>query len=355
MKRSTRKTVLWVALFLTVTIMSSTVAGVVQAKPIKLLFANFEPPMGPLPPVMQEFANELKAKSNGRVETTLSLGGALGKPGEYFDLTSKGLCDMALCVPGFGGPGRFPMSEVFGLPWVFPSGEISSKAMVAIKNKGYLDKEFSGVKLLTVSGAHGDMFYTKGKPVTSLSDFKGQKIWNVMPLQIEVLKRLGATPVGLPPYEMYPALQKGVLTGAICNFQFLFTFKLAEQLRYNTELSMGGVTVATVVNKKIWNKLPSDIQEMMIEMSDKYSIKYGLSFDAVADKGREAFAKQGGKKVGWKPGEKDKVYAKIAPLWKEWIESKEKKGAPAQKAVDDLYYALKGLGVNSPAVGYSPK
>ncbi|RJR48837.1 MAG: hypothetical protein C4576_07870, partial [Desulfobacteraceae bacterium] len=50
-----------------------------SAQPITLLFAAAEHETGPYCKAMIEYANELKEKSNGRVDVKFAFGGSLGK------------------------------------------------------------------------------------------------------------------------------------------------------------------------------------------------------------------------------------------------------------------------------------
>lgn len=325
-------------------------------KPIKLLFAFMEPPMGPVAKVMIKWSKDLEQRTQGKVKVDLSLGGILGKPGEYITLTSKGVCDAAACIPAFGDPGLFPMSEMFELPYNIPSGEVASKAMTKWSKKGYLDKEFSEVKLMSVFGSPSDIFFTSNKTVTTLADLKGIKIWNPMPGKIELLKRVGSIPVALPPTDLYAGLQKGIFDGAYCNYMFLFIYNIATLVKYSTVgLPSGTVNIATVMNKRKWNSLPADIREIIDGMSDDYSIEYGASLDTSYGYGKKAFFKMGGKELHWDPAELAKVNKLVSPLWEKWIKDKEKRGLPARKAVNDFYNTLKEVGVENPAIGYMAK
>lgn len=330
------------------------VAWSAENKPIKILFAFMEPPMGPVARVMIEWSKEVEENTNGKVDVELALGGALGKPGEYFDLTKNNVCDAAACIPAYGG-GLFPMSELFELPYNSPSGEVVSKAMVEFAKKGYLDDEFSEVKLMSFFGSPSDIIFTKDKPVTSLDDIKRLKLWMPMPMKIELLKLMGATPVALPPTDLYSGLQKGVIEGAMCNYMFLYIYKIHEVIGYASgEFPSGTVAIATIMNKKKYNSLPKDIRDIIDGMSRKYSIKYGQSLDNAYKSGRRMFLKRGAKTMEWNPGELAKANERITPMWENWIKDKEKKGLPARKAVIDFYNLLKDQGVENPAMGFSP-
>lgn len=327
-----------------------------SAQPITLLFAAAEHETGPYCKAMIEYANELKEKSNGRVDVKFAFGGSLGKMGEFYDLLTRGLCDVALCLPTLGNPGSFPMAEIIGLPWNLPNAETTTRVLQQYTKKGYVSKEFNKVKILTTSGGHGEPLFTRKKPVISLEDFKGLKIHASTPAIQQKVKLMGGVPLQVNLPDLYSALQKGVIDGLLGNWAFQVMFKLSEVTQYVTGPGTGGVVfILTAMNKDTWNKLPSDIQTIVDGLSDKYSRKYAANWDAFCNAGKDAFSKAGGKVLQWNSKDLATMDELYKSIWEEWITTNEKRGAPAREAVNDIYSFIKGMGIDPPAIGYKPK
>ena len=155
---------------------------------------------------------ELKKRSDGRIDYTLYAGGALGKGPEHFDIVKNGLSDMGYFTATWT-PGRFPLSDVLSLATPVEGKEIA----VSIGNKMYAEneevqKEFEGVKVLELNGCISAYLWTK-KPVKTLEDCKGLKIRTPGGFQTSYIKSLGAEPVFMPLGDVYLALETGTIDG----------------------------------------------------------------------------------------------------------------------------------------------
>jgi TRAP-type C4-dicarboxylate transport system substrate-binding protein len=100
------------------------------------------------------------------------------------------------------------------------------------------------------------------QPVRSLEDLKGLEL-RASGGVAQVLKTLGAAPVGMPQSECPEALQKGVVKGAASSLETLMDFKYAETCKYVTIFNGPVYPFAVVMNMDTWNSLPKDVQEVM--------------------------------------------------------------------------------------------
>ena len=352
MKRPFAKTILAVLVVTMTLFVLNNAAWSAEKKPIKLRYGHFDPPMSPWAAPMKSWAKALEERSGGRV--TVEFSWAVAHPGELFYLTEKGIVDIGFSVPTFGSPGQFPFAEIVGLPFVFPTAETSTRAMTEFNKRGYLDKAFEKVKVLHFLSATGDIIYTSKKSVTTLADLKGLKLHAGTPLIQRRVKLIGGVPIQISYPDMYGAFQKGIIDGMVLNWAIMAIFRIYEVTKYAIPPAIGTGSMVVVMNKKTWKKLPADVQAFIDETSEQYAIEYIRAWDAINDRGKKLFLDNGGQILEWKPGEINKMKALITPIWDEWITDMEKKGLPGRKAVDDLYYILKDLGIEDPAVGYKP-
>ena len=70
-------------------------------------------------------------------------------------------------------------------------------------------------KILAVHVHAPGMIHTKKTLIKSVSDFKGLKLRGPTRSATSLLKKLGATPVGMPIPRVAPSLSKGVITGMV--------------------------------------------------------------------------------------------------------------------------------------------
>lgn len=104
------------------------------------------------------------------------------------------------------------------------------------------------------------------KKIEQLSDLQGLKM-RIPGLGGEVLKRAGGVPVNLPGGELFTALQSGVLdaTEWVGPYNDLaFGFNKVAQYYYYPGWHEPGTTLECVINKKALQRLPADLQAIVL-------------------------------------------------------------------------------------------
>ncbi|MDC7246892.1 MAG: TRAP transporter substrate-binding protein, partial [Sphaerochaetaceae bacterium] len=122
--------------------------------------------------------------------------------------------------------------------------------------------------------------YNSRNPVNVASDFKGMKV-RVMesPIMTKTFELMGAVPVPLSAAERYMALQTGVVDGAENSVGIIVSQKEYEVTDY-VSLTAHNITPNIIaISKKYFDKLPSDIQQVIIE-AGKEAGEYATKLDA---------------------------------------------------------------------------
>jgi TRAP-type mannitol/chloroaromatic compound transport system substrate-binding protein len=104
------------------------------------------------------------------------------------------------------------------------------------------------------------------KEINSLADLKGLKM-RIPGLGGEVLKRAGGTPVNLPGGELFTSLQSGAIdaTEWVGPYNDLaFGLYKAAKYYYYPGWHEPGTTLEAIVNKKVMNDLPKDLQSIVL-------------------------------------------------------------------------------------------
>ena len=104
------------------------------AEVIKLKAANYLPVTHPMSVLSGWFCDEIKKRTNGRVEITYYPGGTLLTAVKMYDGVVTGISDMGLSHIQYTR-GRFPVTEVFDLPLGFPSGWVATQVSTDFYNK----------------------------------------------------------------------------------------------------------------------------------------------------------------------------------------------------------------------------
>lgn len=338
-------------LFLNMT-SSSEAAG-----PKRLVFANWLPPMNPVSKGFEEWAREFESKTGGRYKVDIQHGGVLAGIPQSYDVVVSGVADISeVITQDVEKP--FPLTEIPALPFFNAPADVYTKAWFHnVLKKGYLDKEFSDVKILFQFCAMGEDFLL-AKPAQSMADLKGRKIViGGGPTKAKIMDYLGAVGVFGGPPDAYMMLQKGIAEGIFISGLGLKEFHWDEFIHYILDPLRVGTAVHTVVmNKDTYNNLPDDVKKIIEEMNadGRISIKLSLAFENIYRSVIKEFLESDGELIKWDGEELAKLNKAVSPLWKEWIANYEAKGLPAREALDAFYNGLKALGVEDPALGYSP-
>jgi len=206
----------------------------------------------------------LKEATGGRLDITLAGVGSFVGPFEVLDALGKGIFEVGLSVPAYYAgkdPGFTVLSTLAGV-W-----ENTQQCNI------WLD-EYGGKQLAREMFDKYNVYWvgqlmTGAEPIMSnvalrkLEDFKGVKIRTPAGITAELFTKLGATPVALPPGELYSALDTKVIDAAEwVTLGENWTMGLAEVTKYVLYPSFHSPMFVTdiEVSKKAWESLPPDLK-----------------------------------------------------------------------------------------------
>jgi TRAP-type transport system periplasmic protein len=101
------------------------------------------------------------------------------------------------------------------------------------------------------------------KKKISKADLTGLKI-RTNPFYDPLVKALGGAAVGIAPGEIYSALEKGVVDGSTWPATGIMDYKWYEVTKYLLRPRFGESCRGILVNLNSWNRLPKDLQELVI-------------------------------------------------------------------------------------------
>ena len=311
------------------------------AKVYELSYALFQPAAAALSVKNTEFAQEIEKRSNGRIKITVQGGGALlGAPAMYQGVVD-GIADMGNGISSYD-PGAFPFTSIAELPTSAQSGWAISKANYDFLNK-YQPKEWNDVHLLTTVGTAADFLgIMMGKTqIKTIADWKGKSIRTN---HADIVTAMGGTVKDVPMADVYDSLSKGVLDGVMGSTEPLKSWKLGEVTKY---ITLNGAPVQpsimwyNVMNKKTWESLPADLQQIVTDVSQEYSGTLGLCWDDQAVAGIE-FSKAAGDTIYALPkDEQDRWEAAIFPIIEDRLQTLGSKSGMTQQQVTEAWNYLK--------------
>lgn len=310
---------------------------VVAEEPIKLRLSSFVPPMHFMNvQVLQPWIDMISKRTNAKVEIKNYAGGALGKPQDQYDMAVRGVADITWGILAYT-PGRFPLVTVMELPFMSPDAEIGSRMVQRLYEKGAFGDEFKDVKMLALGMPPNMDLHTSKKLVKTIEDVKGMKIRTPSAMMGGLIKKWGGVPVAMPAPEVYMSLERGVIDAVFLDPLTLMGIKGNEVTKHHTRVGISTTVFFFVMNQKVWDGLPPEIQKVISELSGEYlgaelnGKKADQTVVGVYKKLEEA-----GQVVQVLPTAEIAVWEKSAePAFGEWVEDMEKKGLPGKKVLEE--------------------
>jgi len=307
-----------------------------HAEPITLRLHTFNSPNAlSVRSFLVPWAGEIEERSGGRVRVqvfpAMQLG---GKPSDLYGQARDGVVDIVWTSPGYS-PGRFPLTEVFELPFVCADAEATSQAMMEFYRKWMRDEYADTVPLVfhTTAPAH---IHTTDRPVRRLEDFAGLKIRVPSPASAATVEALGAVPVGFPISDVYEALSRGVVGGVWVAWSIMQPFRLHEVTRTHTEASLACVLFVLAMNKARYAGLPEDIRNAIDGTTGMPLAKrLGRLWQDDEETGRNPAVQRGNAIFPLSEPERERWIAVTRPVIDAWLERVGAMGHDGEAVLSD--------------------
>jgi TRAP-type transport system periplasmic protein len=213
---------------------------------------------------MERFAAAVEKDSGGRIKAELYPASQLGSIPRQIEGTQFG------SIQGWIGPPEFLVGvdaryEALSAPGVFMNVEqdartINDAPVQALMLGLGANKGLTGVGVFP----YGPSSLISRKPVHRLADLQGMKLRVLAsPFQLEMIKRLDASPVAMSLGDVLPAIQQGAIDGALSAIPVYTSFHYQDAAKYVLDLGQPFVNSIAVMNKKWVDGLPPDLQKIV--------------------------------------------------------------------------------------------
>ena len=153
------------------------------------------------------------------------------------------------------------------------------------------------------------------KEVKHLADFKGAKIRVLAsPFQLELIRRMDASPVALTLGDVLPALQQGAIDGALATITVFTTFQYVDVTKYIIESDQPYLNSLVVVSKKWLATLPPDLQKIVRDDAAKVSTEIVPFVKEFFAKQRDVWKAKGGILISLPAAEQAAMVAKVSTI-----------------------------------------
>lgn len=311
------------------------------AQEVVLKVHHFWPP-GAMPPTkfLVPWCDKIARESGNRMRCqifpAMQLGGT---PPQLFDQARDGIADIVWTLPGYTA-GRFPIMEVFELPFMTYSAESASKAAWEYYTK-HAVKEFAGVKPLAINVHDQGYVHTRERQIRTLADFRGLKLRAPTRQTNRMLAAFGATPVSMPLPSVTDAVSKGVIDGYVLPWEVIPSVKAHEVVKFHTETDASMPALYTAVfllamNPKKYDSLPPDLKAV-IDRNSGFEVagQLGRIWDASKAAGRKPAEDRGNTFYTVPATELAQWERATRVLYADWISDMNKRGLDGNAMLSD--------------------
>jgi len=110
------------------------------------------------------------------------------------------------------------------------------------------------------------------RPLHQLADFKGAKIRVLAsPFQLEMIKRMDASPIAMTLADVLPALQQGAIDAALSSLPVYTTMQYQDAARYVVDIDQPYISSIIEMSRKWLDGLPPDLQKIVRDDAESVS------------------------------------------------------------------------------------
>lgn len=281
---------------------------------------------------LKRFGAEVEKNAGGRIKAEIYPASQLGSIPRMIEGTQFG------SIQAWAGPPQFLAGidsryEVLSAPGIFKNIEHQFKVLQDPEfNAAFMalgaNKGLKGIGLYT----HGSAGFAMRTKAVKLADLEGKKIRVLAsPMELEPLKRLKGTAVPMAFGEVLPALQQGTIDGALTALTAISAMRWYDAAKYYLDASPSFIAATTMVSKGWFDKLPADLQKVIVNAGQKVSRdSLAVQIGQIKDH-TENWLKNGGEIIQLSPDEKATLTKSLASVGTEVTAKK-----PEEKAFFDV-------------------
>ncbi|HLI21405.1 MAG TPA: TRAP transporter substrate-binding protein DctP, partial [Stellaceae bacterium] len=231
-------------------------AAAARADTVNLIFATGSPAGAEVSELFEKpWAERINAQGQGIVHIDYREGSAIADPANSYDRVLSDAIQIGFMLPNLVA-GKFPRTQVVTLPYI--AGNVSAESSPALWRlyaHGTLAKEYDQVHVLAISTISQASIHM-AKALSAPTALAGNKIMVTSKTAADVITRLGAAPISLPPFQVYEALLRHTVDGTVTGWPSFQPFKLIEVTTYHIDAPLGSAPGVLFMAKAKYDALP---------------------------------------------------------------------------------------------------
>ena len=283
------------------------------------------------------FMEKVTEASQGLVTFEVYSAGELVEGGKEYDALREGVIDIAAPLTPIYDASRFPTSDVGQLPLKVSNAVIATRAYELMlesqadidNGKTYRQREFedNGIHFMVHNiPAGADIGSSAG--ISMRTSSRAGQIF---------VTEVGMTPISMAAYDLYDALSRGAIDGALIHVADWPAYGLQDILKYSiTDASYGHFVAGCAMTRDRWDSLPPVIQQIMEDVAGECRISGAEYWDeqtiAVMEEGKA----NGIDFVSFNDlsaETQEQLNQAAVKTWEEYIKMQEEAGVPGKAIV----------------------
>ncbi|MEO8278846.1 MAG: TRAP transporter substrate-binding protein [Ideonella sp.] len=220
---------------------------------------------------LEQFASDVKAATNGKLEITVHSGASLFKQPEIKRAVQTGLAQAGEFIIS-GMANENPLFGADSIPFLATSYADARRLYEASKPVQGKVLAAQGMRVLFSVPWPGQSLYSV-KPINSVEDFKGTKMRAYSPATTKIAQMLGAAPVTIQLPELGQALATGAANNFLTSSASGADGKLYEQVKYFYPVNGWLPRNVTVVSIKAFDALDKPTQDALLKAAAEAELR----------------------------------------------------------------------------------
>jgi TRAP-type C4-dicarboxylate transport system substrate-binding protein len=262
--------------------------------------------------------------TGGTVKVENFPGGQLANAPGTLNAVKSGISNMGLVGVGYVGD-AMPLSTIVELPGAFsdlPQGHAAYWQLVQDKltEAEFLPNRVRPIMMNLLPQTQ--LVLAKKREINSLADLAGLKIRVPHATAGDAISAMGMVPVEMPVTDLYLALERGTVDGAINLTASIPSYKLNEVTEMVTgNLAMGSIGFFVVMAESDWQKLSPEQQDQVARAGAEVGTSSATSFVKVNAGAESKLAEAGMTVVNLSDAVLAEIDAALSSIGDKWIES----------------------------------
>lgn len=218
-----------------------------------------------------DFKEKVEERTDGNVKIEIFGSGSLGEDSDLLEQAKVG-ANVAVLTDAGRLQEMVPEIGILLAPYIVASYDEANKVVQSDLFTGWGETlaKSHNLQILSFNWYQGERHLLTNKKIEKPEDLKGLQLRTTgSPVALETVKAMGATPVGMPWSEVYPAIQQGVIDAAEAQHPATFGANLHEVVDHVTKTRHFQLLTGLVAGAGWTESLPEKYRSIVYEEAMK--------------------------------------------------------------------------------------